>query len=365
MSIITTSLLDCPVCLESFNDRAQQPRFLPCGHSMCVTCLADIIKGPTAARHCPECRKPLPWVKISPSIPTPPVAIFPVCYALLRLKADSRSSITSSSWDDTRCSIDGHQREPIIVFCRRCCSALCVQCLLTPTHDGHKSEVVPISTHLESLLQKASDPTLFPSDESITASSTKAKEKAQMLIEQVDRIITSETRPIIRGLETIRESISDAAGSWQAALIQKCEAAMKPARDRALSDSDAIITLVEKQDRQTMSLGNEMRAALSDHRIEDATKILHRASAYALERERESASSTAAASTPPPPVPPGLTFQFDASDLEKILKQIRELGSLTITVSPARPPLPALPAAPVASLPTPLLNFVDYFAPDH
>ena len=51
-------LLECPICIDTFNN----PRVLPCGHSICEECLINIIKNNSKSIQgrlvmtCPECR---------------------------------------------------------------------------------------------------------------------------------------------------------------------------------------------------------------------------------------------------------------------------------------------------------------------
>lgn len=46
-------LLMCPVCQDTFKD----PRQLPCGHSMCMDCLTNLLDHSTDAPfRCPDCR---------------------------------------------------------------------------------------------------------------------------------------------------------------------------------------------------------------------------------------------------------------------------------------------------------------------
>ena len=49
-------LLQCQVCLEDFEeDGAHVPRLLPCTHTLCHTCIGQLIRGDWI--ECPECRE--------------------------------------------------------------------------------------------------------------------------------------------------------------------------------------------------------------------------------------------------------------------------------------------------------------------
>ncbi|XP_045032864.1 E3 ubiquitin-protein ligase TRIM21 [Daphnia magna] len=48
-------LVTCSVCLCEFDDANRKPKFLPCGHTICLTCLAEIQQNRQI--QCPLCRK--------------------------------------------------------------------------------------------------------------------------------------------------------------------------------------------------------------------------------------------------------------------------------------------------------------------
>ncbi|XP_076999564.1 E3 ubiquitin-protein ligase NHLRC1 [Tamandua tetradactyla] len=53
-----TSLLECKVCFERFGHRQQRrPRNLPCGHVVCLACVATLAHPRTLALECPFCRR--------------------------------------------------------------------------------------------------------------------------------------------------------------------------------------------------------------------------------------------------------------------------------------------------------------------
>jgi len=63
-----SSLTECPICFENFNDDEIIPSSLPCGHTYCQNCLKELGKKAPPV-HCPECdshqaiacfRKPCP-----------------------------------------------------------------------------------------------------------------------------------------------------------------------------------------------------------------------------------------------------------------------------------------------------------------
>ena len=67
--------LECPICTERYcrDNPSLVAHMLPCGHSLCLRCLSDLVKQDPARRLCPLDRKPLPS----------DLSMFPVNYSLL------------------------------------------------------------------------------------------------------------------------------------------------------------------------------------------------------------------------------------------------------------------------------------------
>lgn len=50
------SALKCEVCIVAYNSNEQRPRFLPCGHSMCSSCIKETLRSCNNTLACPFCR---------------------------------------------------------------------------------------------------------------------------------------------------------------------------------------------------------------------------------------------------------------------------------------------------------------------
>lgn len=50
------SLLECGICLETFDANAKKPVVLPCGHTVCKQCVSQISKNKNTLG-CPFCKK--------------------------------------------------------------------------------------------------------------------------------------------------------------------------------------------------------------------------------------------------------------------------------------------------------------------
>ncbi|XP_056276727.1 E3 ubiquitin/ISG15 ligase TRIM25-like isoform X1 [Pseudoliparis swirei] len=134
-------LLMCPVCQDIFRD----PRQLPCGHSLCMRCLEDLMEhSPDGPFRCPDCRADFgPIIAVHKS------------YALANIVEDfrvnrrRRKEQTQSVYCD--CCPDG--RTLAAKTCLKCEVSLCAHHvrghLELPVFSGH-----PLVTPLGDLLER-------------------------------------------------------------------------------------------------------------------------------------------------------------------------------------------------------------------
>ena len=40
------ALITCPICSQQYDDEHKKPKFLPCSHTICVTCLEKSVRSP-------------------------------------------------------------------------------------------------------------------------------------------------------------------------------------------------------------------------------------------------------------------------------------------------------------------------------
>ena len=50
------SLLECGICLENFSTNDKKPVCLPCGHTVCKSCVSQMCKSGNSVT-CPFCKK--------------------------------------------------------------------------------------------------------------------------------------------------------------------------------------------------------------------------------------------------------------------------------------------------------------------
>lgn len=168
---------ECLVCLQSYDEAQHRPMMLPCGHTICVSDLRSLLTGPRSNPLCPLCRSPLPT--------TQPADKFPTNYQLLQAQASAASTaaaaaasrklttpdqspspsspatspssgtsgpVNSSSGGGAGnsaalCSVQGHDGQPLTLFCSECETVLCPLCLLQQSqqHQSHRTALGPLS----------------------------------------------------------------------------------------------------------------------------------------------------------------------------------------------------------------------------
>lgn len=84
------SSLECEVCMVPYNSNEHRPRFLPCGHSMCSSCIIETIRTCHSNLSCPFCR-----TECGTAVKT--VDDFPTAFALLNLIDNSGPKASSGA----------------------------------------------------------------------------------------------------------------------------------------------------------------------------------------------------------------------------------------------------------------------------
>ena len=124
-------ILSCQVCFEDFEpDGAHVPRLLPCTHTLCHTCIGQLIKGDMI--ECPECRDKYDSKKDEKSFPQNKYILFQMKKTTPKLQRD-QSRIE-------KCR--EHEKE-LNIFCKEpeCQRIICRTCL---SHEHKKHEVVEV-----------------------------------------------------------------------------------------------------------------------------------------------------------------------------------------------------------------------------
>lgn len=115
--------LTCFVCQEDFKD----PRALPCGHSYCLECIAQLSKVSPLQFPCPECHKEIVLPSSDPSqLPR----------ALLAVRI--RRKLNDKNAREGECLKHGEKKR---LFCFDCDFLICFKCDLTD-HSDHDTQLV-------------------------------------------------------------------------------------------------------------------------------------------------------------------------------------------------------------------------------
>ncbi|CAL4079490.1 unnamed protein product, partial [Meganyctiphanes norvegica] len=84
------SKLECGVCFTRYNIKENRPKSLPCGHTICLSCVQDNLRARQGTMNCPFCRTPCgTGFKTSDD--------FPTTFALLDLLDSGEQKSTSKS----------------------------------------------------------------------------------------------------------------------------------------------------------------------------------------------------------------------------------------------------------------------------
>ena len=135
-------LFSCQVCFEDFEDEGKHvPRLLPCTHTLCHTCISQLIQGNKI--ECPECREKHEAKKEEKSFPQNK-------YILTQIKRKSAEEQTKAC-EFQKC-ID-HEKELSNLFCREpgCGMPICRLCLIK---DHRKHDVINIEKQEKEVLMK-------------------------------------------------------------------------------------------------------------------------------------------------------------------------------------------------------------------
>ena len=115
--------LNCQVCFEEFEETGDHvPRLLPCTHTLCETCVGQLIKGGTL--ECPECRQRHSATREGQSFPQNK-------YMLVNIKRRPTSKIELC---------ERHNRQKSLFCMEDCCQKLICPLCLKNEHRSHDFE---------------------------------------------------------------------------------------------------------------------------------------------------------------------------------------------------------------------------------
>jgi hypothetical protein len=117
--------MECSICSELFNEQANCPRLLRCGHTCCEVCLTRVIEDNQII--CPSCRN----ISVTSSVDS-----LPKNYIVLEFLANRSAESTSLAKPKLSGECPEHPEEKVIRYCIEDSRAVCPECILS--HNGHK-----------------------------------------------------------------------------------------------------------------------------------------------------------------------------------------------------------------------------------
>ena len=125
-------LLMCNICLESYDDKTHQAKFLTCHHSFCESCLHHVMNGqPTI--ECPTCRR-------TTMLSGTGVAGLQTNFYIDFMKEEITKYESLPSLGCLK-----HTNQPLSFFCQKCESAICRDCTVLDHKDSDGHVITDIS----------------------------------------------------------------------------------------------------------------------------------------------------------------------------------------------------------------------------
>ena len=114
-------LLCCVICLENYDEEKHVPRLLTCSHTVCESCIKDLITNDTLV--CPECRKKHRAENKEKSFPQNKYLLAHICSGKIDAKESSRST---QKVPQERCEKHGLE---LVLFCFEdmCHTSICIR----------------------------------------------------------------------------------------------------------------------------------------------------------------------------------------------------------------------------------------------
>lgn len=120
-------LLMCDICLESYDDKDHEPKFLSCHHSFCYTCLNQLPRSAPSSIECPTCRHATQIGEVG-------IGTLQTNFYL----AYMRETLHKLGAPKTK-GCQKHSNQPMSFFCQKCGVSICRDCTVLDhkESEGH------------------------------------------------------------------------------------------------------------------------------------------------------------------------------------------------------------------------------------
>ena len=143
--------LTCPICYDIFDKDLRQPKGLPCGHTICFTCLDAYVKKSLKEKYeCPMCL-------VNFSVPNGGVNDMPTNLTaknMLELLPAEENNNMDKRDDQPKPLCQQHGWKEFVFVCTKCRVGLCNTCISTMTtgpHYAHMKDVDELSVAMDEI----------------------------------------------------------------------------------------------------------------------------------------------------------------------------------------------------------------------
>ena len=237
-------MLSCGVCFNEYGENcATIPRLFPCSHTLCESCIKELIINDTLV--CPMCRKKHRAKGKEKAFPQNE-------YLLVQIrknKEEAQSKDKDDAQSKEKCKLHGKE---LVLYCveKMCQKAVCISCLV----DHKKHEVIDIEEHEKEVLTRK-----------LWKIQTNLEVKVQM-ISDAKNDVTDKTSTCVRELKKLGEEIEK--------MVQEAEAQKTKTIEKADEELVAVHANIEllKNIIDNQDAGNHVKDSDTIRAIIDHTK---------------------------------------------------------------------------------------------
>ncbi|CAH1776810.1 unnamed protein product [Owenia fusiformis] len=299
-------LLNCPICLDPYNDGDKTPKLLPCHHTFCMACLRRLA-GRNQYLDCPNCRQ-----KINLSSPNT-IESLQTNFYITNVKEAIHEQNEASSKIVSGCK--KHANQPLAFFCKKCEVPICRDCTLM----DHKETTGHVTTNLDDAVKEQKR---FLEIEIMEAQGNVMSNKANM------SLLESEATNLRAIKDDSLVRLEQSFKHYQAILMQRCDQLRTEIMDQYTNQKEKLGTGTDQLMSSNTNLNSLIEECTGVLKRDEVFDILAYKSKIAgknsemryLEQTRDAQDTVA--------------VKFDDTCGEELISQcVSHLGSLQLTTS--------------------------------